>query len=120
MEAAIKREKENAVDPSLGYGSLVSIPTVSTLMSRAHGIFDSAGICAAVKTSKVPITVKAKTDITCKYRQQTWCYFMMADTLRAKYRAAHVERVSGHNSEQSDSLRPCRQVKLTASMAESK
>ena len=29
----------------------------------------SAGICAAIKTSKVPITVEAKTDITCKPAQ---------------------------------------------------
>ena len=27
----------------------------------------SAGICASVKTSKVPITVDAKADITCKW-----------------------------------------------------
>lgn len=35
-------------------------------MIKAYGVFQSAGICAAVKTSKVPITVTAKTDITCK------------------------------------------------------
>ena len=35
-------------------------------MTPVNGAFYSAGICAAIKTSKVPITVKAKTDITCK------------------------------------------------------
>ena len=38
-------------------------------MTLANGAFRSAGICAAIKTSKVPITVKGKTDITCKPAQ---------------------------------------------------
>ena len=35
-------------------------------MTLPNGTFYSAGICAAIKTSKVSITVQAKTDITCK------------------------------------------------------
>ena len=38
-------------------------------MTLPDGASHSAGICATIKTSKVPITVKAKTDITCKPAQ---------------------------------------------------
>lgn len=41
---------------------------------ETNGPYPSAGVCAAVKTSKIPITVNAKSDITCKFMQRGCSY----------------------------------------------
>ncbi len=46
------------------FGQQLDFRLATTLANE--GPMSSAGICAAVKTSKVPITVEAKTDITCE------------------------------------------------------
>ncbi len=66
VEAPIRQTEEATADTPPRYGGLVSSQPSDSLMATAYGVFQSAGICAAVKTSKVPITVKAKTDITCQ------------------------------------------------------
>lgn len=48
----------------------------------------SAGICAAVKTSKVPITVEAKTDITCE-SDQLWTWNFQALTVYQGRRSSY-------------------------------
>ena len=65
METPIEHPKKAAVDASARDGSLVSDLADYNLMKIANRSHQSAGVCAAVKTSKVPITVKATTDITC-------------------------------------------------------
>lgn len=67
LEAAIEHAEKISIDASFGYGGLVSYLPSYPWTRRAYQNIQSAGICAAVKTSKVPITVEAKTDITCKF-----------------------------------------------------
>ena len=80
METSTEHAEKVAADASTGHGSLVSGSTHFSLIAKANRLCQSAGVCAAVKTSKVPITVKAKTDITCKLPQYVLCFLKFADT----------------------------------------
>ena len=69
MEASNELAEEVLVELPSRYGCVVSATFPPSCMSEEYGLMPySAGIAAAVKTSKVPITVKAaSSDITCKY-----------------------------------------------------
>ena len=79
MEAPIEHAEKAALNPSSGYGSLVGWLFYLSLIQEANELSQSAGICASVKTSKVPITVKAKTDITCNSQRADLLPSKMAD-----------------------------------------
>lgn len=72
MEASDEEEEEIFTVYATWDGCLVSdvkphnMPYYAYMGYIVDWDVNSAGICAAVKTSKVPITVNAKTDITCK------------------------------------------------------
>ena len=57
---------------SMGVLCVIDLLLQSCHIKADWSLVQSAGVCAAVKTSKVPITVKAKTDITCM-SSNTWC-----------------------------------------------
>ena len=70
MEAAFERAEEIVAQRSAQYGCFVSTSLdLQNDKKIAHAcLLHSAGICAAVKTSKVPITVDKTEDITCEYK----------------------------------------------------
>ena len=66
MEAPNELAEEILIKLPPWNGRFVSVPPI---IRQAHWlILRSAGVAAAVKTSKIPITVKAaQSDITCKF-----------------------------------------------------
>lgn len=67
VEASAKQTKEISAQSAAIDGCVVSIPIHDSNWMLIK-IVNSAGISAAVKTSKIPITVNAQPDITCGSR----------------------------------------------------